>query len=403
MSADIITRIRQHFPQIASRMDMLPSELAPGWLKRAAAQNIGLADFGPDFFEDALERLCLSANTDANLNPLGRMILAQTIITMLENRALMQNARSTHAAELQSDLIAPIIVTGLPRTGTTALHRLLASDPAHAALPYWQLNRPMPRGPDDSQDRRRAEVEEQIALRSKITPELDGIHLIRADVPEECMWVTATSMHSRLFWNLAPVYGFMEWYNTADRSEKYAEYAQWLHWFQAHYPGKRLVLKAPDHVDGLDALMRALPNAIIVQTHRAIDEQVASYLSLGRATRRLAVQALDPEREVGAVLALTESSIRRNLDDREKHQGRIIDIRYDDLIADPIATVERLYAQADLRLDAEARAALSRHQKTNRKGQHGGHSYGLSEFGLTSEGLRTRFAGYENRFGLATT
>lgn len=393
MSNEIITRIRTEFPAIAARMDAVGSTLEPGWLKAAASQSIGLIDFGPAIFEEPLARLCRSANEDANLNPLGRMILAETISTQLENRALMQVLRAQNAPELQTTLIPPIIVTGLPRTGTTALHRLLAADPAHAAIPYWQLNRPIPRAPGDTIDTRRAEVEQTIALRRKITPELDQIHLIRCDRPEECMFVTATSMQCRLFWNLAPVYGFMEWYNTADRTDKYREYVEWLRWFQAHNPGKRLVLKAPDHVDGLEALMTALPEAIIVQTHRDMAEQVGSYLSLGRATRAIAVKALDTKREVAAVLHMTDTSIARNRAARHAHPGRIIDIDYAALIADPLACVQAIYRQAGLRLSDQSRAELANHQSQNRKGRHGAHDYKLEQFGLSAADIRASYPG----------
>ena len=398
MSADIIARVEAHFPELAARMHTLPKALAPAWLKGAAAQNTGLSDFGPAIYEEPLEKLCRSANEDANLNPLGRMILAQTIITQLENRALMQRLRAQNAPELRTELIPPIIVTGLPRTGTTALHRLLASDPAHAAIPYWQLNRPIARTPEDTIEKRRAEVEQTVALRAALTPELDKIHLIRADIPEECMFVTASSMQSRLYWNLAPVYGFMKWYNTADRTDKYCEYTEWLRLFQASYPGKRLVLKAPDHVDGLDALMTTLPDAIIVQTHRDMVEQFGSYLSLARATKELAVNELDKARDLEAVLALTDTSIARNFAAREANPNRIIDIRYTDLIEDPLGTVASIYNQAGLSVSRSAQDALNAHQRGNQKGKRGQHIYDLDEYGMTTVFVQERYAEYMSAF-----
>lgn len=393
---EIETRIRQNFPQLAAQMDAVPETFAPGWLRKAASHRIGADDFGPDIFEGPLARLCMSINEDANLNPYGRMLLAGMIRNQLENRLLMQKLRA--AGDLAARPIPPIIVTGLPRTGTTFLHRLLASDPRHISLPYWELVRPFPRSPQDTSDVRMAEARTMLDVRQTITPELDGAHMIRADSPEECMFMTAMSMQSRLYWNLAPVYSFMEWYNHADRTEKYVEYVEALSFLQAQYPGKRFVLKAPDHVDGLSELLDVFPEATIVQTHRDMAAQFGSYMSLGRVTRRLAVNALDSAREVEAVLALTDSSIKRNMAAHARHPGKVLDIRYADLTANPLECVERIYDQAGVRLMDDQRIALKSHLEANTKGKHGAHTYDLADYGVSEPSIHARYADYERRF-----
>jgi hypothetical protein len=273
-------RIHEHFPQVAQMMDSVPPILAPDWLKGAGSQNIGATDFGPDIFEEPLERLCYSLNEDADLNAYGRMMLAGVIRNQLENRLLMQRLRA--AGELAPRPIPPIIVTGLPRTGTTFLHRLLASDPSHASLPYWQLMGPFPRHSGDSAEARIQETATLLEVRRAITPELDGVHMIRAESPEECMFLTASSMQSRFFWTFAPVFSFMEWYNHADRTDKYVEYLEALTYLQKLYPGQRLVPKAPDHVDGLAELLDVMPEAIIVQTHRGACQKNLPWDGAGR-------------------------------------------------------------------------------------------------------------------------
>lgn len=396
MTLDIDKRIRESFPQLARQMDAVPALFAPQWLKSAATHAIGETDFGPDIFEAALARLCRSINEDANLNGYGRMLMAGVITGQLENRLLMQRLRS--AGKLTTRPIPPIIVTGLPRTGTTFLHRLLASDPRHASLPYWQLMRPFARSANDTAQARMAAAKAVLDVRRAITPELDGVHMIRADSPEECMFLTAMSMQSRLYWNLAPVYSFMDWYNSADRSAKYREYAEALSYLQTHYPNQRLVLKAPDHVDGLSELLDTLPDAIVVQTHRDMTEQVGSYMSLGRVTRSLAVRDLDNRRETDAVLQLTSSSISRNLEARSRHPGKVLDIRYTELTQAPLACVERIYAHAGIPFSHAQRASLASHLQGNPKGSHGAHDYALSDFGLTAATIKTRFSDYEARF-----
>ncbi|MGH1578622.1 sulfotransferase [Planktotalea sp.] len=396
MTSEIESRIRANFPQLAAQMDAVPEVFAPDWLKGAAAQSIGSGDFGPDIFEEPLARLCSSVNEDANLNAYGRMLLAGMIRTQLENRVLMQDLR--RARKLAARPIPPIIVTGLPRTGTTFLHRLLASDPNHASLPYWQLMRPFPRSESDTPEVRKNEANAVLDVRRALTPELDGVHLIRAESPEECMFMTASSMQSRLYWNLAPVYSFMEWYNTADRTDKYREYVEALSYLQTHYPDQRLVLKAPDHVDGISELLDVFPEAIIVQTHRDMNEQLGSYMSLGAITRSLAVRTLDPVREAEAILELTDSSIERNAAARLKHPGKILDIRYVDLVADPMRCVKAIYDHAQIQLSTEQRETLKDHLQGNAKNKHGTHDYDLSQLGLSEGELSERFAEYENRF-----
>jgi hypothetical protein len=394
--SEIETRIRGNFPQLAIQMDAVPEQFAPGWLLDAARAGIGENDFGPDIFVEPLERLCASVNEDADLNAYGRMLLAGVLRTQLENRLLMQRLRA--AGELSPRPNPPIIVTGLPRTGTTFLHRLLASDPNHASLPYWQLMRPFPRGSEDTPEARMLEAAALLDVRRTITPELDGAHLIRAESPEECMFMTASSMQSRLYWNLAPVYSFMEWYNHVDRTGKYVEYVEALSYLQKQYPGQRLVLKAPDHVDGLSELLDVFPEAIIVQTHREMIEQIGSYMSLGRITRSLAVRTLDTAREAEAVLQLTDSSIERNLAARLKHPGMILDITYNALIADPLKCVETIYSRAKIPLSEEQRTNLKVYSQSNAKGKHGVHDYNLSSFGLNTDKLKMRYADYDAEF-----
>ncbi len=395
---DIAARIRRDFPEVGRAMDEVPAHLTPDWVLASARASVGLEDFGPGFFMASLERLCESLNAEADLNPYGRLLLAGTLRTQLGNRLLLQRQRVEAPERLAKPPMPPIIVTGLPRTGTTFLHRLLAADPGHASLPFWQLNRPIPRTPDDTAEAREAESDGILAIRRAITPELDATHLIRADSPEECMWMTASSMMSRLYWNLAPVYGWLTWYSAQDKTAKYREYLELLSYLQGEYPGRRLVLKAPDHVDGVAELLDVMPEARVICTHRDMTAQIGSILSLGRTTRRLAVNTLDPAREAGAVLALTDHSLARMEMARSRHPGRILDVRYDDLMADPLAQVDRIYRFCGLDMSDRRRAALAAHHAANPRGKHGAHSYTLEEFGLDTRDVRARYGNYSARY-----
>lgn len=395
---DIVKRIEENFPALREQMHSTPAKFAPGWLMQSATAHSGLSDFGDERFLDPLQRLCKSLDDEADLNAYGRMLVAGVIRNQLVNRLLLVKARKDTPERFDGDPIAPIIVTGLPRTGTTFLHRLLAADPAHASLPYWQVSRPIPMGPDDTREARIAEAEAFLEIRKKLTPELDGVHLIQPEAPEECFWMTTQSMVSRLFWNLAPIYSYQHWVSRADKTEKYRDYADQLRYLQGEYPGRRLVLKAPDHNDGICELLSALPNAKVIITHRDIVEQMGSYFSLGRTTRTLAINNQDMAREAKTIVDMTDVSLAKMAEARARHPGSILDVRYADMMADPLASVERIYAFCGLTLPESRREAIADHHAKNPKGKHGKHEYSLSEFGLENDWVRDHYAEYMATF-----
>lgn len=396
---NMVERIVENFPELAAAMAAIPRPFAPEWLLEAARQRTGLSDFGEGHFMTGLQRLCQSLEEDANLNDYGRLLCSGQITNQLANRLLLQRERTVRPERFNSDaLLGPIIVSGLPRTGTTFLHRLLSADPAHAALPYWQVYRPIPLNADDTREQRIQETATMLGIRQRVTPELDKTHLIRPESPEECFWMSSQSMVSRLFFNMAPVYSYQQWVSRTDKSVKYRDYRDLLCYLQGEYPGQRLVLKAPDHNDGLDELLQAIPTARVVLTHRHMVEQMGSYFSLGRTTRRLAVNALDTAKEAQAVIDMTDVSIQKMAQARLAHPGRILDVRYTDMMADPLKTVERIYAFCGVALSDDRRQSLEQHHQNHPKGQHGEHQYSLSEFGLENNWVIDHYRDYSAQF-----
>lgn len=395
---DIVDRIKAEFPQLAQMMANVPETFAADWLEETAKAETGLSDFGAPSYREPLERLCVSINEDADLNAYGRMLFAAVIRNQLGNRLLLERERTENPARFATDPVLPIIVTGLPRTGTTFLHRLLAADPAHASLPYWQLNRPIPRDAADTPQKRISDVEALLDVRRKLTPELDGTHLIRAEAPEECLHMTGVSGFTRLYWNLGPIYGFQHWLSRVDKAAKYRDYADHLRYLQGEYPDKRLVLKAPDHNDGVAELLEALPDARVILTHRDMVSQMGSFFSLGRMTRKLAVNALDVAKEAEAIVDMTDVSLQKMAEARTRHPGKILDVRYTDMMADPLASVARIYDFCGLTLSQERRDAIADHHAKNPKGKHGKHQYSLSEFGLENDWVTERYRDYAAEF-----
>lgn len=396
---DIVQRITDNFPELAAAMAAVPPHFSPNWLMQAASNRTGLDDFGDQAFMTGLERLCQSLNEDAHLNAYGRLLLSGQTTNHLSNRLLLQQMRKQHPERTsEGTLEGPIIVSGLPRTGTTFLHRLLSADPAHAFLPYWQVYRPIPLSEADTPQARIQETEALMSIRLKLTPELDKTHLIRPDSPEECFWMSSLSMVSRLFFNMAPVYSYQRWVSRTDKTAKYRDYHDLLCYLQGEHLGKRLVLKAPEHNDGLHELLTAIPSARVVLTHRNMIEQMGSYFSLGRLTRKIAVTELDTKKEAEAVIDMTDVSLQKMAEARLAHPGKILDVRYTDMMADPLKEVERIYSFCGLALSQDRRDALAQHHQNNPKGKHGEHQYSLAEFGLENDWVAEHYRDYTAQF-----
>jgi hypothetical protein len=378
--------------RLAEGLGLRQRTLTPDTLEAAARRATGLSDFGNPYYREGLERLLRSANEEADLNAYGRFIIGKLVVTHLINRLLLQQARVQQPQLLKTPLIAPIIVTGLPRTGTTALHRLISADPANRALQYYELVQPLPLSPSDTPAARLRRADKLLATRRKLTPEFDAIHYMRADSPEECLFMMPLSFQTRLFWNLGSVHSYMKWVFTADFHQKYHEYAELLHIQQATDPTRRLVLKAPEHIDAIDALLDALPEAIVVQTHRDPVAQLASYLSLAENARSKSTDHPQRDADIETGVYLIETSIKRNAEARSRYPGRVIDVRYNDMRRDPIGTVEEIYRRAGIEVSPALHEALAAHASANKQGKHGEHRYSLADYGLKEAEIAERFA-----------
>ena len=365
-------------------------------LEAAAAERIGVSDFGFDNYREGLTQLLTSAKEEANLNAYGEMVLSRLVLNALENRLTFVHAQKNSPELFAKALQPPLIVVGLPRTGTTHMHRLLASDSRHRAAPFWEVVSPLPRSSQDTPARREQRANEFLDLLGWSDPDI--AHHIEADLPEECRHMLSMTFESALFWDVASVYGYLEWYNAQDRRAKYREYADLLKALQKRQPDKRLVLKEPAHTDALDALLEAIPDALIVQTHRDPEDQCASWCSLNHKTRQIGTDDLEREPGTKANLDLLGAMVERNLRSRERHPGRVYDVRYTDLVNDPIEVVKGIYRHYGLEYTSELSGSLERYVRENPQHKHGKHRYSLEDFGLSAEDIQRRFGRYAAEF-----
>jgi sulfotransferase family protein len=370
---------------------------------QAAVKETGLTDFGNSYHREGLLRLLESVENDAALHLSGQVAIREAIVGSLINRLLLTEACKQTPENFRKPLRPPIIVLGLPRSGTTFLHRLLAMDPAHRAVPWWELARPLPDPDSDEQsDRRRQVFQKKLHRRQKLAPDFDRKHYTRVDTPEECTWLLANTFLSPLFWGYSPVYGYLEWYMNQDRLQAYYEYRLLLQVLQAVDPTRRLVLKAPTHTGAVEALLQTVPGAFLIQTHRNPAETSASLISVFYSLHSRMTERLDVRRMTEAILSLQEHQIGRNLAARDTHPGALFDVYYGRLVSDPIGTVRDIYDHYDLAWSEEFAERLNNYVQQNPRGKHGAHRYAPEDFGQTREAISERFAAYIERFELTS-
>jgi hypothetical protein len=372
-------------------------------LVQAAVKETGLTDFGSSYYRKGLLRLLESLEDDAALHFAGRVANREVIVGSLINRLLLTEACKRTPAVFRRPLKRPIIILGLPRSGTTFLHRLLAMDPVHRAVPWWELARPVPDAHSDEQsDRRRQVLQRKLHRRQRAMPDYDRKHYTRVDTPEECIWLLANTFFSPLFWAFAPAYGYLDWYKNQDRLQAYSEYRLLLQVLQAADPTRRLVLKSSTHTGAVEALLQTVPGALLIQTHRNPAEATVSLASLLYSAHNRMTERLDVRRMIEAILGFHEHQIARNLATRNTHPGALFDVYYDRLVADPIGTVRDIYDHYDLAWSDEFAERLNSYVQQNPIGKHGPHRYAPEDFGQTGEAISERFAAYIERFELSS-
>ncbi len=392
----LFARLANAVGSAARELGMPLVSLTPAALKRRARERSRLSDFGDDDFEEALEVLCDSAEHDANLSLSGRLALRDHVTGALVTRLRRIDLHKTRPEVFRTPLIAPLIVLGLPRSGTTMLHRLLSLDTAARALFMWELRDPiLGPGPDD----RRRRAIGQIKLVKKMAPGLDAKHYIDIDEPEECVLLLDSSLRSISFWMFSPVYSYVDWYKTQDMHAAYRVYREHLQIFQAERPQQRLTLKAPAHAGHIDALHAAVPEAMMIHTVRDPEPVVASVNSLFYTIHAMVAAKLDVNRTARANVAMLRESTERFSAARGSiPDDRLAQVTYEELSKDPVAAVQAIYRHFDLRFDSEFAQRLG-HWLANRP-QHGfgKHEYSLEECGIERRWMHEQFRPYYEAF-----
>ena len=374
-------------------------------LHASASRTVGLEDFGDgdDHHREALGILLDSLHSDAGLTPAGSKYWRSVLKSALTAR-LMANAGFAAAPE-QADveIERPVVVTGLPRTGTTALHRLLGADSANQGLELWLTEVPQPRPPREKWEDDPAYVglRDLYAGFMSENPDYGGVHYISADDLEECWQLLRQSLTSVSYECLARLDGYSQWLTGVDWVPAYRRHKRNLQLIGANDPGRRWVLKNPSHLFTLDALLEVYPDAVVVQTHRDPRKSMASMCSLAHRTAADWSTRFTPEYIGSSQLDLWARGVEACDAVRARHEAdpasraTFVDVEHRELVSDPAGVVERVYAAAGTSLGSEVRAAVEAENAKSLSGDRApAHMYTLADYGLSESQIAERFAGY---------
>jgi sulfotransferase family protein len=371
-------------------------DLDPAALVAKARRQTGLDDFGDDAFREPLARLTASLEDEARLTTLGRMIARSDFLRLLTNRLRVTDVRRRHPEIASGRIVRPLFILGLPRTGTSILHELLAQDPENRVPMTWEVMTPVP-PPETAtfeSDPRIDEVERHFAGIDRLLPDFKSMHPMGARLPQECVAITQYELASLVWHTTHRVPSYQAWLDATDRL--YAAHRRWLQYFQWKAPARHWVLKSPGHLWTLDALLAEYPDAGIVQTHRDPLRVIASLVSLICTLRSIASDDIDPH-EIGADWTVRlAAGLAHTMHVRAAlPASQVFDVHFKDFMRDEIATVRRLYVHFGRELPPAAETRMRRFLTDNRADKHGRHTYRLALGGLDERTERRRYAEYQ--------
>jgi hypothetical protein len=368
-------------------------------LHASATKLTGLDDFGSDDdnYLEALGVLLDSYRREADLTPLGSKMCRFFLRSALVARLLSEAAWKQYPQHVDVAIERPIFVTGLVRTGTTALHRLLGADPAHQGLQMWLAEYPQPRPPRKNweADPIHRQIDARFTRHHNENPGYTALHFMAADELEECWQLLRQSFRSVSYETLAHLPSYARWLSGQDWGPAYRRHRKNLQLIGLGDADKRWVLKNPSHLFALDALMATYPDALVVQTHRPVETIMASMCSLAQHTTEGWSNTFGGA-QIGydAMETWSRGLERFNAARAKYNPDQFYDVDYADFVADPIGTVEGIYRHLGVTLTDEARAAMEcSHAESQADRRAPRHTYSLADYGLDAESVRERFAG----------
>ncbi len=377
----------------------------PAALIDAARAKTGLDDFGPPGWEAGLEVVLRGLVHGPALSPLGRLTAHGTIQQFLENRLRLEALIRRHPEILAVELEPPIVIAGLPRSGTTHLLNLFGADPRLRHLPWWEAlepvlddaERPAPGGVDPRWTRAKAGIDG----RNQLLPHFDAMHEMTVDHVHEEIHLLGMDFGTMFFENIgvggSPIY--RDYYRGEDQTPHYRylkRILQALSWLRGP---KRWILKSPQHLEQLGPLATVFPGATVVLTHRDPVSTVASFSTMVAYTTRMAAAKPDPVWLGHYWADRIEKMLQACVRDRALQPAeRSLDVLFHEYMGAELETVKKIYTLAGMPFDADTQRRIDDYNTSHPRGRFGRVVYDLADFQLDARALRERFRFYTDRF-----
>ncbi len=374
-------------------------------LHEVVAREIGSDDFGPTDYLPGLTVLLQSMDYDPHFSVTGRRIAWGRVVGVLRGRAQAVLSMKRNPGFDAHPISSPVVITGVPRTGTTALHRLMAVDTRFQGLQTWLLDSPMPRPPIETWTDY-PEYQKTVAgitAHYSAAPDARKAHQRMAEDVHECCMVLRQSFNSNLWTCGCSAATYDAWRQSQSEAAAYRHYYRCVQLIGGNDLDKRWLLKNPGHIDTLDLLFAVFPDAKVIQTHRDPAKAVPSLVALlmkthvvmedGRAVQR-------GENMLAREIAKWSSAVRRCDAVREHHPHQVLDVIHRDFHRNPMNVLERIYDFIGLQITDSLRARFAQRIADKPELAHGVHRYDIADFGMTEAQAREPFGDYVERFGL---
>ncbi len=370
-------------------------------LHAKATADTGLDDFGADDYRERLDVYLAALKEIAGMQPAGIVNFHAQLLQLLKNRLLLTDLLKRHPEIHDIELAPPIVIAGLPRTGTTHLHNLLAAAPTFRTMPYWESNEPFPLAAEAGidPDPRRIRMDAAVEFTNMVMPYFPLMHEMTTDHVHEEIQLLANDFSTMLFETLGHVPRWRDYYLAHDQTPHYEYLKTQLKAMQFLRGGRRWLLKSPQHLEQLPVLNRVFPGVVVVFTHRDPVPVTLSMLAMITYTARMYCHPV-PVSDIAATwLDRLELMLNALVRDRGAvPPERSLDIRFDDFMADEIGVAAEIYDLAGEELAADARDALVAYLAGHERGRLGRIATSAEMFGLDDADIRHRFAPYVKRF-----
>ncbi len=393
---------RQILDMMAALAPECPLDAAA--LHARASADTGLHDFGPADYRERLEVYLAALRDIDGLHDAGAVNFFAQLLQLLKNRLLLTELLRRHPEIDDIELRSPVVIAGLPRTGTTHLHNLLAAAPTFRTMPYWESIEPFPLPSEAGRsavepDPRRTRTDVAVGVIDTVMPHFRLMHEMTADHVHEEIQLLANDFSTMLLETLADVPRWRDYYQAHDQTPHYEYLARQLKAMQFLRGGRRWLLKSPQHLEQVPVLDRVFPDSIVVFTHRDPVPVALSMIAMITYSARMHRAPVPVERIADYWIDRLERMLTTLVRDRDTiGSDRSIDVRFDDFMANECGVAEQVYALAGEPFTEDARTATAGYLSGHRRGRLGSVETSCAMFGLNEDDLRARFASYVERF-----